>query len=174
MQALLERQKISKKSIKKLKSNSATSNSGGDSALVSPDSMPPPLSSSSSSTAVSDTIASYGALNVTDEVTAMEAEVSEGKRCERSGGTLARLVEIVTNSSLARDRSQESVRYHLAKLKREETELQQEQVKLATEKIMHVRETKRVANEDNSRFSSRPKLHNRYVLLSLLGKGGFR
>jgi len=48
-----------------------------------------------------------------------------------------------------------------------------EEQALNEEKGAHIRALKRVASEDASRFRSCPKLHNRYVLKCLLGKGGF-
>jgi len=95
----------------------------------------------------------------------------------------------------------ESVRLHLdnvqVKLKQLEVEVKQ----LQEHKISHIRSLKRVTSEDSSRFRHRPKvsyenireedfrlfvnthaapysppitqLHNRYVLMALLGKGGF-
>lgn len=38
---------------------------------------------------------------------------------------------------------------------------------------MHIRETKRLRDEDQCKFVDFPVLRDRYVLLSLLGKGGF-
>jgi tousled-like kinase len=67
----------------------------------------------------------------------------------------------------------ESVRFHLANIRRQEMEVAQEEKALNEEKGDHIRALKRVAAEDNSRFRSRPKLHDRYVLRCLLGKGGF-
>ncbi|CAM9101773.1 unnamed protein product [Ascophyllum nodosum] len=68
---------------------------------------------------------------------------------------------------------EESVRMHLAALKREEIALQEEKRTLDTRKVLHIRELKRVAHEDRSKFAKRPTLTGRYVLLNLLGKGGF-
>ncbi|KAK2173040.1 hypothetical protein NP493_908g00022 [Ridgeia piscesae] len=45
--------------------------------------------------------------------------------------------------------------------------------KLERERNLHIRELKRIHNEDNSRFNHHPVLNDRYLLLSLLGKGGF-
>ena len=45
--------------------------------------------------------------------------------------------------------------------------------RLETEKMLYIRELKRVRDEDGSRFSSFPVLNDRYLLLSLLGRGGF-
>ncbi len=88
----------------------------------------------------------------------------------------------------------ESTLYHLGRLRQEERELCEEEKRLNAEKTRHIRALKRVASEDSSRFRSRPKvslisrairtpscstthsfmqLNDRYVLQSLLGKGGF-
>eukprot|EP00903_Cladosiphon_okamuranus_P007033 g6838.t1 len=68
---------------------------------------------------------------------------------------------------------EETVRMHLAALKREEMALQEEKRALDARKVLHIRELKRVAHEDRSKFARRPTLSGRYVLLNLLGKGGF-
>lgn len=47
------------------------------------------------------------------------------------------------------------------------------QEKLEVDKLMYIREIKRQRDEDSSRFGSHPLLHDRYVLMDLLGKGGF-
>ena len=44
---------------------------------------------------------------------------------------------------------------------------------LERERNLHIREVKRVASEDASRFNSNPTLSSRYLLLQLVGKGGF-
>lgn len=67
----------------------------------------------------------------------------------------------------------ESVNYLLSNLRQQEKELALEEQSLNDEKGDHIRALKRVASEDASRFRSRPMLHDRYVLCSLLGKGGF-
>ncbi|KAB7503492.1 Serine/threonine-protein kinase tousled-like 2 [Armadillidium nasatum] len=72
-------------------------------------------------------------------------------------------------------------------LKKEDTDLQQEIEKLERERNLHIRELKRIHNEDQSRvlqsqgstrpahdiFNNHPVLNDRYLLLMLLGKGGF-
>ncbi|XP_042906453.1 serine/threonine-protein kinase tousled-like 2 isoform X2 [Parasteatoda tepidariorum] len=58
-------------------------------------------------------------------------------------------------------------------LKKEDTDLQLELEKLERERNLHIRELKRIHNEDQSRFNNHPVLHERYLLLTLLGKGGF-
>jgi tousled-like kinase len=67
----------------------------------------------------------------------------------------------------------ESVRHHLRNIRQQERELASAEQTLNNQKGAHVRALKRVASEDASRFRSRPKLNDRYVLRSLLGKGGF-
>jgi tousled-like kinase len=67
----------------------------------------------------------------------------------------------------------ESIRLHIANLKKEEEELEEEEKALIAEKDAHIRALKRVASEDSSRFKHRPKLHDRYVPICQLGKGGF-
>ncbi|CAG4989219.1 unnamed protein product [Parnassius apollo] len=58
-------------------------------------------------------------------------------------------------------------------LKKEDADLQLEMEKLERERNLHIRELKRIHNEDQSRFSAHPVLSERYLLLMLLGKGGF-
>lgn len=65
--------------------------------------------------------------------------------------------------------------YRLRKehLKKEEAEILVEREKLERERQLHIREYKRSNNERDSRYKDHNLLNNRYVLLSLLGKGGF-
>ncbi|GMR42433.1 hypothetical protein PMAYCL1PPCAC_12628, partial [Pristionchus mayeri] len=65
--------------------------------------------------------------------------------------------------------------YRLRKehLKKEEAEILVEKDKLERERQLHIREYKRSNNERDSRYKDHQTLNNRYVLLSLLGKGGF-
>ena len=72
-------------------------------------------------------------------------------------------------------------------LKKEDTDLLQEMEKLERERNLHIRELKRIHNEDQSRVlqqcaasrsahditTNHPTLNDRYLLLMLLGKGGF-
>jgi tousled-like kinase len=57
--------------------------------------------------------------------------------------------------------------------KKEDAALQLEMEELERERNLHIRELKRIANEDQSRFKEHPVLCDRYLLLMLLGKGGF-
>lgn len=65
--------------------------------------------------------------------------------------------------------------YRLRKehLKKEEAELIAEKDRLERERNLHIRELKRVQYEESSRFKDHELLNSRYLLLSLLGKGGF-
>lgn len=68
----------------------------------------------------------------------------------------------------------EAIRAHFEQHKKDEMALAEEVKLLEAEKAAHQRELKRCFNEDQSRFQrDLPFLNNRYVLLSLLGKGGF-
>lgn len=58
-------------------------------------------------------------------------------------------------------------------LKKEDADLQLELEKLERERNLHIRELKRIHNEDQSRFNNHVTLNERYLLLMLLGKGGF-
>eukprot|EP00804_Cyclotella_cryptica_P027957 CCRYP_003846-RB/>CCRYP_003846-RB protein AED:0.02 eAED:0.02 QI:613/1/1/1/1/0.75/4/200/759 len=74
---------------------------------------------------------------------------------------------------LERFEARETIRMHLEEVKREETKLDEEERALNLEKRAHVRALKLVANEDTSKFRPRHKLHDRYIPLNILGKGGF-
>ena len=58
-------------------------------------------------------------------------------------------------------------------LKKEDADLQLEMEKLERERNLHIRELKRILNEDQTRFHNHTVLNKRYPLLMLLGKGGF-
>lgn len=58
-------------------------------------------------------------------------------------------------------------------LKKEDADLQLELEKLERERNLHIRELKRIHNEDQSRFNNHVTLNDRYLLLMLLGKGMF-
>ncbi|KAK9862138.1 hypothetical protein WJX84_000682 [Apatococcus fuscideae] len=68
---------------------------------------------------------------------------------------------------------EEVFKVKLGALKREEERLAKEQERLDFEKARHIRELKRRSEEDSSRFSGHQVLKQRYLLLHLLGKGGF-
>jgi len=69
---------------------------------------------------------------------------------------------------------EEICKVRIVAIKREETALQEERERLQGLKMLHMKELKRVQDEDQSRFNDFPVLHDtRYLLLSLLGKGGF-
>lgn len=67
-----------------------------------------------------------------------------------------------------------AVRAHMEQLKRDESGIAEERRLLEQEKATHMKELKRVQNEERSRFAKElPCFNRRYQLLSLLGKGGF-
>lgn len=66
----------------------------------------------------------------------------------------------------------EILKLRAAATKKEDLDLQVEAEKLEQEKNAHVREIRRIHSEDSSRFNEHQVLHERYLLLNLLGKGG--
>merc|ERR1719495_703399 len=69
--------------------------------------------------------------------------------------------------------AEEILRLRQNTLKKEDAEMALEMEKLERERNLHIRELKRIHNEDQSRYNNRPVLNERYLLLMLLGKGGF-
>ncbi|XP_065840277.1 serine/threonine-protein kinase tousled-like 2 [Oscarella lobularis] len=67
----------------------------------------------------------------------------------------------------------EILKLRVQALKKEETDVQVELESLERERTLHIKELKRIASEDQSRFKGNQVLHGRYFLLKLLGKGGF-
>ena len=67
----------------------------------------------------------------------------------------------------------EILRLRQLTLKREEYNLLQYLEKLDGERNIHIRELKRLYNEDHSKFNKNNILNNRYLLLTLISKGGF-
>ncbi|XP_047136271.1 serine/threonine-protein kinase tousled-like 2 isoform X1 [Hydra vulgaris] len=79
-----------------------------------------------------------------------------------------------SNLSLSDYHEQDEIlRLRVNAIKKEEQEVQQELEKLERERNVHIRELKRINNEDQSRFNHHPILHDRYLLLQMIGKGGF-
>uniref|UniRef100_A0A8C3RYV3 non-specific serine/threonine protein kinase n=1 Tax=Chelydra serpentina TaxID=8475 RepID=A0A8C3RYV3_CHESE len=76
--------------------------------------------------------------------------------------------------TLAEYHEQEEIfKLRLGHLKKEEAEIQAELERLERVRNLHIRELKRINNEDNSQFKDHPTLNERYLLLHLLGRGGF-
>ena len=69
--------------------------------------------------------------------------------------------------------SEEVHKVRCAALKREEDSISREREALEREKSAHIRELKRTRDEDSSRFNQHPLLGDRYVLMNMLGRGGF-
>ncbi|KAJ3022855.1 hypothetical protein HKX48_005056 [Thoreauomyces humboldtii] len=61
----------------------------------------------------------------------------------------------------------------LAQIKTEEADIRTQIEKLHTQRTLHIRQSRRIYDEDQSRFAQNPLLNNRYLLTSLIGKGGF-
>uniref|UniRef100_A0A4W5RIR1 non-specific serine/threonine protein kinase n=1 Tax=Hucho hucho TaxID=62062 RepID=A0A4W5RIR1_9TELE len=76
--------------------------------------------------------------------------------------------------TLAEYHEQEEIfKLRLGHLKKEEAEIQAELERLERVRNLHIRELKRINNEDSSSFKDHPTLNERYLLLYLLGRGGF-
>jgi tousled-like kinase len=69
--------------------------------------------------------------------------------------------------------AEEVAKARLAALRREEDAARAELARLEAEKGAHVAELKRARDEAGSRFAELPVLASRYLLLALLGRGGF-
>ena len=68
----------------------------------------------------------------------------------------------------------EVIKCHVEQLKRDEMILAEERRLLESEKAIHQKELKRCQCEERSRFyKDLPVLHERYMLQSMLGRGGF-
>uniref|UniRef100_A0A7N8YEX6 non-specific serine/threonine protein kinase n=1 Tax=Mastacembelus armatus TaxID=205130 RepID=A0A7N8YEX6_9TELE len=76
--------------------------------------------------------------------------------------------------SLAEYHEQEEIfKLRIGHLKKEEAEIQTELEHLERVRNLHIRELKRIHNEDSSQYKDHPTLNDRYLLLHLLGRGGF-
>ena len=69
--------------------------------------------------------------------------------------------------------SEEVHKSRVAIIRKEEEAIKTERESLEREKVAHIRALKRVRDEDGSRFNDHPVLGDRYVLMNLLGRGGF-
>jgi tousled-like kinase len=68
---------------------------------------------------------------------------------------------------------EDSVRMQLSALKREEAKVSERITQMEHGKALLLKELKRIRDEDASALAHRPTLNERYLLLSMLGKGGF-
>uniref|UniRef100_A0A3Q1EK20 non-specific serine/threonine protein kinase n=1 Tax=Acanthochromis polyacanthus TaxID=80966 RepID=A0A3Q1EK20_9TELE len=94
--------------------------------------------------------------------------LEQNKRKSRSNGQESETL------SLAEYHEQEEIfKLRIGHLKKEEAEIQSELEHLERVRNLHIRELKRIHNEDNSQFKDHPTLNDRYLLLHLLGRGGF-
>ncbi|KAM6957592.1 serine/threonine-protein kinase tousled-like 2 isoform 1-T1 [Aplochiton taeniatus] len=90
------------------------------------------------------------------------------KRKSKSNG-----IESEALSQAQYHEQEEIFKLRLGHLKKEEAEIQAELERLERVRNLHIRELKRIHNEDNSTFKDHPTLNDRYLLLHLLGRGGF-
>ncbi|XP_061911605.1 serine/threonine-protein kinase tousled-like 2 isoform X1 [Entelurus aequoreus] len=101
-------------------------------------------------------------------VQAQPPSIEQSKRRSRSNGQESEAL------SLAEYHEQEEIfKLRIGYLKKEEAEIQTELERLERVRNLHIRELKRIHHEDNSQFKDHPTLNDRYLLLHLLGRGGF-
>ncbi|XP_046894797.1 serine/threonine-protein kinase tousled-like 2 isoform X1 [Hypomesus transpacificus] len=94
--------------------------------------------------------------------------LEQNKRKSKTNG-----VENEALSQAEYHEQEEIFKLRLGHLKKEEAEIQAELERLERVRNLHIRELKRIHNEDNSQFKDHPTLNDRYLLLHLLGRGGF-
>uniref|UniRef100_A0A672ZXP6 Protein kinase domain-containing protein n=1 Tax=Sphaeramia orbicularis TaxID=375764 RepID=A0A672ZXP6_9TELE len=94
--------------------------------------------------------------------------LEQNKRKSKANGT-----ESEALSQAEYHEQEEIFKLRLGHLKKEEAEIQAELERLERVRNLHIRELKRIHNEDNSQFKDHPTLNDRYLLLHLLGRGGF-
>uniref|UniRef100_A0A8C2XRD1 non-specific serine/threonine protein kinase n=1 Tax=Cyclopterus lumpus TaxID=8103 RepID=A0A8C2XRD1_CYCLU len=101
--------------------------------------------------------------------------LEQNKRKSKTNGTESEaFVLCPSRLSQAEYHEQEEIfKLRLGHLKKEEAEIQAELERLERVRNLHIRELKRIHNEDNSQFKDHPTLNDRYLLLYLLGRGGF-
>uniref|UniRef100_A0A7N6APZ1 non-specific serine/threonine protein kinase n=1 Tax=Anabas testudineus TaxID=64144 RepID=A0A7N6APZ1_ANATE len=101
--------------------------------------------------------------------------LEQNKRKSKTNGTESEALVLCSRRlSQAEYHEQEEIfKLRLGHLKKEEAEIQAELERLERVRNLHIRELKRIHNEDNSQFKDHPTLNDRYLLLHLLGRGGF-
>uniref|UniRef100_A0A672ZZP3 non-specific serine/threonine protein kinase n=1 Tax=Sphaeramia orbicularis TaxID=375764 RepID=A0A672ZZP3_9TELE len=101
--------------------------------------------------------------------------LEQNKRKSKANGTESEAFLLCLHRlSQAEYHEQEEIfKLRLGHLKKEEAEIQAELERLERVRNLHIRELKRIHNEDNSQFKDHPTLNDRYLLLHLLGRGGF-
>lgn len=135
-----------------------------------------------------------------DEMESNHVAVKDTAALSLADGEVSNAHDDRPMDDLERFEERETIRMHLEEVKREERKLDEEERALNLEKRAHVRALKLVANEDASKFRPRNKvrlriklfinvyhtsylffyialrssqLHDRYLPLNILGKGGF-
>uniref|UniRef100_A0A671WMW5 non-specific serine/threonine protein kinase n=1 Tax=Sparus aurata TaxID=8175 RepID=A0A671WMW5_SPAAU len=102
--------------------------------------------------------------------------LEQNKRKSKTNGTESEAYDAFVCYSLSQaeyHEQEEIFKLRLGHLKKEEAEIQAELERLERVRNLHIRELKRIHNEDNSQFKDHPTLNDRYLLLHLLGRGGF-
>uniref|UniRef100_A0A665UFJ6 non-specific serine/threonine protein kinase n=1 Tax=Echeneis naucrates TaxID=173247 RepID=A0A665UFJ6_ECHNA len=97
--------------------------------------------------------------------------LEQNKRKSKANGTETAFPLLLSQAEY--HEQEEIFKLRLGHLKKEEAEIQAELERLERVRNLHIRELKRIHNEDNSQFKDHPTLNDRYLLLHLLGRGGF-
>ncbi|MCO5581985.1 hypothetical protein L7F22_035874 [Adiantum nelumboides] len=95
--------------------------------------------------------------------------IRKGGKLDKIDGSESDLTTVDEDSLV----QEEICKCRLLSIKREEEALLRDRDRLELDRARHLREMRRLRDEDGSRFNSFPILNKRYSLLNLLGKGGF-
>ena len=99
------------------------------------------------------------------------------ERSRRGQGSGWRLSTVFTSRRLLTTQYNEKMEIlalNLNSIKSEEDSLRAQKLALVRERNLHVREIKRISDEEAARYHPLPhRLTDRYLLMSLLGRGGF-
>jgi hypothetical protein len=149
-------------------STAATATAGAASAGVSGDVFSSAAGSSGTAAAYSTAIAAAGTASTAAAAAAMTCTGSS------TNNTLQQQQQLQQHDDdFDLLNADETVKLHMAHLKREEALLADERKRLEAEKAEQIRIWRRVTLEDRSRFCRQPLLGQRYLITTLLGKGGF-
>jgi len=98
-------------------------------------------------------------------------KAAEAAQQRKEGG--AEAMDHLILRELEAQQNEETVKVRLAAIRKEQTRLNDERNRLDTEVVEHRRELKRMQLQDRSKFKAGAILRDQYLLVSLLGKGGF-
>jgi hypothetical protein len=109
---------------------------------------------------------------IEDQLKAL-AKVREGLEAKKKQLAKNRQSALAKTATADGASEEEILKVRVMAIKREEAVLQEERERLHAPKLLHMKELKRATDEDQSPLSDFRRLNDRYLLISLLGKGGF-